>query len=920
MMKNNSLIITALLVLISCSEVIPEQETGREVNVSVDLLETKVFLSDDRDAFSWHDEDCVSIYNNSDNSVASLDVTDEDAVVTVPESAKMLYGQYPAVSSLNGPSSVTVSIPPSQSQTAGGVFPSENYPMAAAGTIVNDAATLMFRPLASALALNIYGGSGAVRAVRVTPLLNSGFVGSTTLDLTDPDVCFSAAQTSVKAVTVTMGTPVKVGVKPSDEAAKRGFPGQIYVCLARQEYTRLQIEVDTGGTIWKLTTSDSFKFDCVSKDIIITGVNLDKGNVEVDGVSGESFDVTGAFEKLSGSLAPLEYQEDQLDNIDRSPDFSRVGYKYGDDAIPSRPVVRTISVSDVAGALGNGSAADTTEFLQNVIDEVGAAGGGAILLKNGTYNVSRILFLDKNNVVLRGESQGGTIIKSNTTNQMPVVYMGGSMPATSSDTETSTLTIIAGRRVGITTMAAMGNTGTSSFGSVTIKTYSPKFPVKSYGTSSPIIDDYVPVGSLSVEVLNPELFSTGDKVCIYRPATAEWLADIGMDRIADNGRTEAGSPTIQWTEKGYAMRWTRVVTAVRGNRVYLDAPVAQALDPRYGSGILEKYTQTRVSGCGVENITFDCKYDTSVTHNGKQVDECHAWQAVLVRAAEHCWIRNVTSKHMGYALADLGNSARCITVENCTSLSPVSAVQGARRYAFCCSPVSELCLIKGCHCEDDRHSFVANGTSLGPNVFTGCTSTGGQAAIGPHYGWASCILWDCITADSNVEAQDGGCQGTGHGWRGMNCVFWNVNTTADVICHNVWGTCLDCGTKWNRTAVCSNCGGKVLPSGRNYTVGGSGRKNSHSVYWELNYYNEPTSDFFVELYGYDTNGVNRPDGEWYPARNYWENGGTTISLPYQESVPSWWPHLTLDTYSNPTSLYQCQLEDRHARGIYLNTL
>ena len=912
--------IFTLSVLASCSEFPSELEAGRKVRLIISLPDTKIGMTEGGGSFVWQKGDLISIFNNADESVASYEVMGTVNEVTVPEYATTIYGMYPSIVGGGVLSSIPVSLPAVQCQNAGGVFPSCNYPMGASGTIVNNSAKLEFTALASVLALNIYGIKGSIRAVRVTPLDNTAFVGAASLDLTSTKPIFSAGDPTLESIVVTIDNAVPIGVKPVNDTERRCFPGQIYVCLARQEYSRLQIEVDTGGTIWKLTTSDSFKFDCIEKDIIYTGVNLEKGIVETEGVTGETFDITGAFEKLSGTIDPLKYLDNDLDNVDRIPDFSRVGYKYGDEAIPSRPVVRTITVSDIATAIRNGTAADTTDFIQKAIDEVGTAGGGAILLKNGTYNVSRILFLDKNNIVLRGESQNGTVIKSNTTNQMPIVYMGGSMPKTSSDTESSTLTIIAGRRVGISTMKAMGNTGTSSFGSVTIKTYSPKFPVKSYGISSPIIDDYVPLGRLSVEVLNPEKFSIGDKVCIYRPATTGWLTDIGMDRIADNGRTDAGSPTIQWTEAGYTMRWTRVVTGIRGNRVYLDAPVAQSLDSRYGMGVLEKYTQSRVTGCGIESITFDCKYDTTVIHNGKQVDECHAWQAVLVRAAEHCWIRNVTSKHMGYALADLGNSARCITVENCTSLSPVSAIQGARRYAFCCSSGSELCLIKACHCEDDRHSFVANGTSLGPNVFTGCTSTGGQAAIGPHYGWASCILWDCITADSNVEAQDGGCQGTGHGWRGMNCVFWNVNTTADVVCQNVWGTCLECGAKWNRNAVCATCGGDVLPSGRNYVVGGTGTKNSHTVYWHLNYYNQSTSDFFVDMYGYDGNGVNRPDGEWYPPRNYWENGGTTISLSYPESVPSWWPRLSLDTYGNPMSLYQCQLEDRHARGIYLNTL
>ena len=311
---------------------LPEQEPGRKVKLSVALEQTKVGLSQDKTSFEWQDGDQVSVLNDVNTSVVAFGVSDEE--LEVPLSANTLYGVYPNVSSQKGPTNVTVSVPAFQSQNSGGIFPSHNCPMAASCTIVDNAATLLFKPLASILALNIYGGGGTVCAVRVTPLDNTGFAGSATVDLTDPNACISAAETSVKAVTVTMKAPMPVGVKPSYDAAKRSFPGQIYVCLARQEYTRLQIEVDTGGTIWKLTTSDSFKFDCVSKDIIITGVNLDKGIVEVDGVSGESFDVTGAFEKLSGSIVPLKYQEEQFDGMDRIPDFSRVGYKYGDEAIP----------------------------------------------------------------------------------------------------------------------------------------------------------------------------------------------------------------------------------------------------------------------------------------------------------------------------------------------------------------------------------------------------------------------------------------------------------------------------------------------------------------------------------------------------------------------------------------------------------
>lgn len=914
--------ISAFLLLVSCTGMVPEQEPGRRVTLAVNLPQTKVNLPGDRSAFAWQAGDQVNVFNDVNASSAAFEVLGGETQVEVPALSTTLYGLYPHVSTSAGPSAAPVSVPAAQTQTAGGVFPSHNYPMAASGAISNGGATLSFKPLVSALALNIYGGTGSITAVRVTPLANAGFVGSASLNLTDPDVAFTSGTGGATSVTVTLGTPVPVGTKPATDEAKRTFPGQIYVCLARQVYTRLQIEVSNGNTIYKLTTSNTFEFDCTAKDIILTGINLDKGTVEVSGVSGEVFDASGAFEKMAGDFDSLYYLPDDLDNVDRIPDFSRVGYKYGDEPIPTRTVRRTVSISDVSAAIAGGTASDTTDFLQQALDAVGAAGGGALVLNNGTWNVSRILFIDQNNVVLRGQSRAGTIIKSNTHNQMPIVYVGASVAQQGGDVESETLTFIAGRRVGISSLTAMGNTGQSSYGSVIIKTYTPKFPSKTYGSLSPIADTYLPLGSLSVEVLNPNLFSAGDKVCIYRPATEEWIEDIGMDRIASNGRDPGG--VVQWDEtlSSFNMRWTRVVTAVRGNRVYLDAPVAQAIDRRYGGGHLEKYSQTRVTGCGVENISFDCSYDNTVIYNEKEVDECHAWQAVLVRAAEHCWIRNVTSRHMGYALADLGNSARCITVEGCSSLSPISAVQGARRYAYCLSPGSELCLVKNSSCDDDRHSFVTNGTSLGPNVFTGCTSTNGHAAIGPHYWWASCVLWDCIEADSNFEAQDGGNQGTGHGWRGMNCVFWNISTTAQVVCQSAWGTCLDCGAKYQRTSVCSVCSGEVLPSGRNYTVGAVGTKVGRTINWnvESGGAHNVTEDYFVTLYGYGSNGENRPDGEWYPARAYDSSGGSPVSLPATGSLPTWWPILTQENYSTPNSLYECQLEDRHARGIYLNTL
>ena len=892
-------------------------EPCRKVKLSVALPESKVGLDAGHRQFIWHSGDQISVFNNINTSSVAFNVSETESEVDVPQSASILYGVYPCTAG-SRPDAVSVQIPVNQLQAAGGVFPSKNYPMSAVASIADNAATMMFKPLASVLALNIYGGNGSIKAVRVTPLSNNGFAGTASVDVTSANAAFVTSVDNAKAVTISLTSPTTVGAKPENDTQKRTFPGQIYVCLARQVYSNLQIEVDLGGTIYRFTTSKTFEFDCAQKDIIYTGLNLEKGTVDVSGVTGEAFDASGSFEKMAGSLSPLTYLEDKLDDVDRIPDFSRVGYKYGDEAILTRPVVRTITMSDVASAIASSQAADTTDFIQQALDAVGDAGGGALLLKNGTYNVSRILFIDKDNVVLRGESRDGTIIKNNSSIQAPVIYVGRSQAKQAGETETDNLTFVAGRRVRVTTTKTTGTGGNASYGEVTLVTYTPLAPSMTIGANTLITEDYVPLGRLWVQVANPKLFKVGDPVRIYRKSNSEWLTDIGMDRIPENGRTSS-SGTKQWDLSTYTFGWTRKVTEVRGNRIYLDAPVPMSLESRYGGADLQHYSWNRVKGCGVENLTIDCKYDDTLVNNGKEVDEAHAWKAVVVGIAEHCWVRNVTSKHMGYGLADLREGARCITVENCRCLTPVSIVSGSRRYAYCISKGAELCLVKNCYCEDDRHSFVTNGPALGPNVFTECESVNGNSSVGPHWGWATATLYDCIVADTNFEAQDGSHQGTGHGWRGVNTVFWNVSTTKNIVCQNVWGTCFTCGAKWNQTSVCKECGEPIVPSGRNYAVGCIGTKKSRTVYYHLDYYNQQTEDYFVNLYGYGSNGENRPDGEWYPSRMYEESGGSPIMLPYEAPV-SWWPVFTITSFSKPASLYQSQLEDRHARGVYLNNL
>ena len=87
----------------------------------------------------------------------------------------------------------------------------------------------------------------------------------------------------------------------------------------------------------------------------------------------------------------------------RLPDFSFAGYRSGETAIPTPAVVANVMNF---GAVGNGIADDTTAF-ENAI---AAANNGAVLIPAGRYKITRVLYIRKSNLVLRGAGSGLTTL------------------------------------------------------------------------------------------------------------------------------------------------------------------------------------------------------------------------------------------------------------------------------------------------------------------------------------------------------------------------------------------------------------------------------------------------------------------------------------------------------------------------------
>jgi hypothetical protein len=568
--------------------------------------------------------------------------------------------------------------------------------------------------------------------------------------------------------------------------------------------------------------------------------------------------VDGRFMEL------VQYPVNALTLQDRIPDFSTVGYAHGDEPLPDYPVRESLVPQ---------SGTDMTESIQAALDRVAAnhPEGGAVLLGDGTYEVGGTLFLDRSKVVLRGESREDTVLKLTGTTLRPGIVVG-----TSED-----------RRLVVSPLEVDARDGR--------KILNLLLPV----AGSPLIfpqvrvsEVYCPVGRYTVEVDSPSAFAVGDEVMVIRPHNNDWITDIGMNAIYGD--------VTQWSGRNMSLRWTRKVTAVEGNRISLDAPLVQALDAHYGGGALALYALERQRGCGVESLTIDSEYNPDITDVDPRTgltepsDEEHAWYGIIFTDAEDCWARDVTARHLGYAAVVAKSGARCITVENCSYVTPVSYPGGARRYGFVVES-SDLCLFRECYCERAAMGFATAGKGAGPNVFTRCRGENMRTGAGPHMFWSTGTLYDCCYNSAGFRCTDHGNSGSGHGWMGANTVFWNVETEGKIECESPWAE--------ENTPTLSFV--SPYASGRNYCIGLLGGDR-------VNYFAGKNEDAYVKA-GFPS----RPDPQWYPARvEYGDGGRAHVLLPCAEAEAafSWWPRFSISSFDHPESLYLSQLQDRRASG------
>jgi hypothetical protein len=367
--------------------------------------------------------------------------------------------------------------------------------------------------------------------------------------------------------------------------------------------------------------------------------------------------------------------------------------------------------------------------IQAAIDEVSSKPldkngyRGTVLLKKGVYKIPESIHIAASGIVLRGEGDATKLVAT------------------------------AKKQVSLIDVSGKGNI------------------TELKGSRTKITDDYIPTGAFSFTVANAKDLSTGDKIIVFRPGTEQWIKDLKMDQI------EGRDGTKQWQAKEYDLSFERVITKVEGNKIFIDNPIVMAMETKYGGAELFKYSfEGRIDHVGIENLYCESEFETDTSEN-------HGWDAISFNKIEQSWVRNVTAKYFGYSCVNLGSLAKNISVLNSNCFDHKSIITGGRRYSFCNN--GQLNLFMDCHTTDGRHDFVTQARTCGPNVFYNCTAAKTHADIGPHHRWSMGTLYDNIITDGEINIQDRGNWGSGHGWSGVTQIVWNCTVKKAAI-QNPW--------------------------------------------------------------------------------------------------------------------------------------
>lgn len=401
------------------------------------------------------------------------------------------------------------------------------------------------------------------------------------------------------------------------------------------------------------------------------------------------------------------------DRGDRIMDFSFAGYGGGGVPLPDVSVQATV----------NPSGGDDTAAVQRAVDAVAARPlvdgfRGAVLLAPGVFTCRATINLSASGIVLRGSGSGphGTTIRMVGPKHV-AIYIG--------DRE---------RR-----RAARG---------------------RDAGPDTRITAAYVPEGATSFPVESVDGLNVGDTIVIARPTTAAWVHAMGMDTLKRDGRAQT------WLGTARSEQTERVITAIAGNTLTVDVPLADSYDAAYlgpnGARVIKTTPAPRLSRVGVEYLHIQCP--------PLKIAYGQAPYAALRINGDDCWARDIFCEETMNSTVLAGNR---ITLERIVVTHTYPNLGASKPTDFSLEGTENL--IDRCEVTGDNEYFVWT-TSLitGPNVVLNSTFRGRGSRVQPHMRWSTGLLVDnCTVPDGGIDFMNRGVAGSGHGWTMGWAVAWN---------------------------------------------------------------------------------------------------------------------------------------------------
>jgi hypothetical protein len=401
---------------------------------------------------------------------------------------------------------------------------------------------------------------------------------------------------------------------------------------------------------------------------------------------------------------------------DRIMDFSHAGYRGGGVALPEVAVKRTVKPS---------GGEDDTKIIQRALDEVaklpadGQGFRGAVLLVPGEFSCAETIQITASGVVLRGSGSGGA--------ERSTIKMTGKPHLAISAR-------IGGRRGG----------GGGEAASV---------------VESTITDAYVPSGSLSFNVADAKGFDVGDTIVIRRPVTKAWVEFMQMHDMTRNEKPQT------WIKVGSTTNTERNIAAIDGQKITLDAPLADSFDAEYlnppGTVVAKITPSARLSLIGIENLHIESP-PQPISHSKPH-------HTAIRLSGQDCWIRDV---RIDETMNSVSVGGRRITVQN-VHINRKARHEGASKPAEL-APNGSQVLLDRCSVTGENVWHVATGGGhAGPIVVLNSVFRGSGKSES-HQRWSTGLLYDnCRAVGGGFEMRNRGSMGSGHGWSMGWGVLWN---------------------------------------------------------------------------------------------------------------------------------------------------